>query len=380
MIFAVLDYLRYRRRTGKYGRTGALRFAFIGHPTHRLWPILQEGDVLFVATYGHFLSWLIMYVTDSPFSHAAVYIGNEQIAHMTTGGFAVEGVDALCDSNTAIVPVMLPETAVNRRQKLKDVLRKYRNEPYGWIPAVLKGVRILLARDLPAYRLKFAADLFLLTSVLDALLVIVRRSAIFYWFFLAYLCIVVVAALLFLRNPGKYDRLTPMSFFNALRSHGYKSVLYLDELGKTTPIFVSTDMYVFLPEREALSGEPLRDEFDAMGIAIKSLKADSRPHGEFKIKMETERGRAEFTASYGDFEPEAKRLRVPPELGLSQCLVVSSSLRPRDVCAALLYSCIFAHVHKGYYCNVGLKGGFSPEQALAVARDYIQQCAPSDLA
>lgn len=48
VIFAVVDYVRYRIRRGKYGSNGPLRFGFYGNETQRLWPVLREGDVLFV--------------------------------------------------------------------------------------------------------------------------------------------------------------------------------------------------------------------------------------------------------------------------------------------------------------------------------------------
>src|ERR1700722_9463451 len=98
MIFAVYDYVRYRRRVGPYARNSRASFMAAAWqeeiPAHVL-KLLEDGDIIFMQDFGWVPSWLIMYATSTPVSHVGSYLSGDRIAHMTTGGFSIDPISSL---------------------------------------------------------------------------------------------------------------------------------------------------------------------------------------------------------------------------------------------------------------------------------------------
>lgn len=368
-IFAALDYLRYRRRRGKYGRSGVLRHAFAGTDADTLWPLLRKGDLLLISTGRQFLSWLVMYITDSPLSHLATYIGNGKIAHMTTSGFAIEDIQSLEDEQTFILPMFIPALADDRRDRLDGLIHRMRGERYGWIPVILRGIRILMGRDPRAYRLRFLGDAFFLALLLQGLLFIFSSSLFFFWGFLTYASIVMICFLL----PGHYHSLTPIRFYELMREIGARSILDMRADDTDTPTFVAANMQVFLPRRVPISLQDLKSPIELIGLTMGRSVLQQVSPTEANVTLRTTLFEGRFRVIYGNFEAEASRLKVPPDLALTECLTVrATSIEPTDVLAAAVFGCAFANRHGGYYFNIGLKSGFSPEQSLMIAKSLLE--------
>lgn len=109
MIFAVTDYLSYRLRKGKYGENTSknlMAMGFFGPLPDSVTSFMENGDTIFTQRLDSIFSWGTMYFTQSDCDHCAVYIGNNQIMHMTLGGCRVQAVD-IFDQETRILPLKM---------------------------------------------------------------------------------------------------------------------------------------------------------------------------------------------------------------------------------------------------------------------------------
>lgn len=86
MLFAAVDYLRYRRRAGRYSLDRMEREFGLRVCRPENFPNLDSTpplSMLFSHGYPSIVSWLVMYFTDSPISHVAMFGRNGQIQEAT---------------------------------------------------------------------------------------------------------------------------------------------------------------------------------------------------------------------------------------------------------------------------------------------------------
>lgn len=224
MLFALADCRRYRNRTGRFARDihkSVMGGAFEGSLPDKAFELLSPGDVLLVQTLESPISWLIMYLTSSEISHAAFYLGNREIAHATLSGVRVEPIESLLDPNSRILPGILP-IPDDTRPEIVRAVQQYIGLPYGWIPALLKAIRILSGRDWAYFRWTFFADICMLLFVLDLPFLAAFHRAVITWLAPAYLATVTLNALRWRWKPLKFDGWTakPCDLLRFLESSG----------------------------------------------------------------------------------------------------------------------------------------------------------------
>ena len=175
---------------------------------------MKAGDILFVGSFNCFVSWVVMYLTKSEVSHAAVYLGNGQIAHSTLAGFTIEPVESLFDSNTRILPCIWPMSDKTRVKFEQYIREHYEGAHYAFLTAALKGVRIILGRDWKYFRWSFLFDLALTLSVLDFPLYFILGYPALIWLLVVYLlaipinyCLWRIRPLQFTEKSGKPNEL-----------------------------------------------------------------------------------------------------------------------------------------------------------------------------
>ena len=98
MILAVWDYICFRKLKGRYlpyasGRLSNMCF-YESIPEIFL-EEMKTGDTIIMGNNNNFISWLVMYATDSVYSHLAVYQSDRTIFHMTLEGPIVESIESL---------------------------------------------------------------------------------------------------------------------------------------------------------------------------------------------------------------------------------------------------------------------------------------------
>lgn len=207
MIFALIDYLAYLRRTGRYSRDvnkSVMGGAFQGETPVKVVDLLRPGDVLLVQTLDSPVSWLIMYLTTSEISHVASYLGDGKIIHSTSTGVSIDPIEALFDQDTRVLPTQWDLSDAERVEMVKS-LKSNLGRPYGWTAVLTKGSLILSARDWPYFRWHFAADIVLLLVVLDLPALLLLHHPVLTWIIPLYLLLVTAHWALWKIRPLKFS-------------------------------------------------------------------------------------------------------------------------------------------------------------------------------
>lgn len=109
MLFALWDYLLYRKRCGPYGNNSDKNAMAIGHTTRlprEVVEALDVGDIIFTQGLRSTTSWGVMYFSNADCDHCATYIGNGYIMHMTLSGSRVDKLNVLY-GQTRLLPVKM---------------------------------------------------------------------------------------------------------------------------------------------------------------------------------------------------------------------------------------------------------------------------------
>jgi hypothetical protein len=181
---------------------------------------LKPGDIICVQNFDWWVSWLIMYLTQSSISHVATYLGNRTISDMTLEGVIKVPIDNLYKPEARFLPFILfiPE---NKRKEVEPIHDSLKDKVYYSKLLILKkGLQIIFGRDWSLYRFSFLIDIFLSCLLLDLLtypLVTVHLSPVL---FSLYVIILIINRILWLRKPTyvAYPERTIMGLFNT--GHG----------------------------------------------------------------------------------------------------------------------------------------------------------------
>lgn len=170
MLFALLDYLKFRSQEGRYSRnnsTEPMSYGFEGRLPEKIIRELKPADSILFASFNSWIAWLIMYLTSSQVSHVAMYIGDRRIVHATLSGVAIEPIESLFERKARMLVTRLRIHSGAADSFDESMVRDLIDRPYGYFTAVKKGLRILFGRDWLMFRWKFFADLVLLLVLLD---------------------------------------------------------------------------------------------------------------------------------------------------------------------------------------------------------------------
>lgn len=132
---------------------------------------LQEGDLILVGNFRSWMSWLIMYFTNSQISHAAVYIGDGKILHATLQGSELAPIQTLFKEGVRLLACKMPISDERRksghwRQICKDPV--YSQRRYSFRRVMLEGLWIVSGRDAPFFRWRLFVDMALVFAIGDA--------------------------------------------------------------------------------------------------------------------------------------------------------------------------------------------------------------------
>lgn len=207
VLVAAFDYVRYRLRAGRYSpacierRTGGVlaipeKFQHLEQ--------YQVGDTFFLHTQDSLLSWLVMYYTDSIWSHCGMFSEHEQVIDATAQGVVEHGFYDYCDGKNYVVVRRL-NLNDEQRNKLLKFIRTQIGSAYGWFQAVVMWGRIVLGVQ-DRYRISFMLDLLFVLVILWFLGGRTQQST---WIVMAmfWLYLIVVSANMLIRLARKDPRL-----------------------------------------------------------------------------------------------------------------------------------------------------------------------------
>jgi hypothetical protein len=167
MIVALCDYLSYRMRIGRYsGRAiealgGKLADADHWSGDNRPGP----GQYIVVHTRNSFLSWLVMYFTDSVWSHSAIVVDRGDIVEVTLAGTVAHPFKDCLNDQDYIIASRDSLTMDQQRGIIGDARSRVGVTKFGYRIALHIGLRTLAGRD-SAYRFRLSLDV--ITPVLTA--------------------------------------------------------------------------------------------------------------------------------------------------------------------------------------------------------------------
>ena len=222
MLFALRDYYDYKHRRGRYSRDPDITGAFEGSLNPALLRVLRPGDVLFVQTLDWPLAWLIMYLTRFEVSHVATYLGNGEIGHATLDGFRIEPIKALYGPGARILPSSWALTDDQRTSMAEMFRNDFPGTPYGWLPVVVKGIRLVSGRDWPSFQWRVFLDVALTLMVIDLPFIAWTGAPRVSWLILAHLILVGFNRLRWPVSPLKLSIWTakPLDVFMMVNRHG----------------------------------------------------------------------------------------------------------------------------------------------------------------
>ena len=100
-----------------------------------------------MGSYTNALSWLVMYSTDSNFSHCGAYAGGGKFVHITTSGFSEDNLSDMFGEGTTFLPLSIKDQNGNVIDGSK-VLELWRgSDRYNWKQVTKMGIGYLSFLD-----------------------------------------------------------------------------------------------------------------------------------------------------------------------------------------------------------------------------------------
>lgn len=97
---------------------------------------LLAGDILLSADPG-IASAGIRLLTTSPVSHAAIYVGNGEVAEALRGGVRLRGIDRVLKEETVVAAFRHPVLDEERAQRMSQFAREQVGKPYDFVGVVM---------------------------------------------------------------------------------------------------------------------------------------------------------------------------------------------------------------------------------------------------
>ncbi len=167
MLFASLDYLQYRLQRGAYSRQ-ALEAQGGRLATSTNFPEGgrgEAGNYFVMHTRTSTLSWLIMYLTHSAWSHAGIFARGGYVVDATTAGMLKHRFSDYMDGRSYVMISDLP-LSEEERSNVIERAESLVGAAYGWGKALRMGRRIVLGRH-HNYHPRISADILLTLALLS---------------------------------------------------------------------------------------------------------------------------------------------------------------------------------------------------------------------
>lgn len=160
MFNALMDYARYRMKRGRYAskfiEASGGRLATANNFPQDEFP--KPGQVVISHTPDSFLSWLVMYFTDSIWSHMAAAVVDGEVVETTLEGTVVHPFLDLLNGNDYLLIYSPPSASAEQARAFAESARSLVGvSKYGYLTAAIIGLRLLIGRDIN-YRPRLSAD------------------------------------------------------------------------------------------------------------------------------------------------------------------------------------------------------------------------------
>ncbi|HLX72215.1 MAG TPA: hypothetical protein VKV04_21570 [Verrucomicrobiae bacterium] len=178
MLFALLDYLRYRARQGNY-TTASIRAQGGRLAVSENFPGVETFGPDYIFGYhrvGSVMSWAVMYYTSSIWAHVGHFSENGCVLDVTTTAGVCEHpfFDYLDGKSFVGVKVSKTPFTPSQRAKMLAWGRQHIGERFSWEKIVIFFFAIVLGAH-KKYRFRFSADFAIVALVLSPIALVSKR-------------------------------------------------------------------------------------------------------------------------------------------------------------------------------------------------------------
>jgi hypothetical protein len=160
MFNALMDYARYRMKRGRYAskfiEASGGRLATVENFPPGEFP--KPGQFIISHTPDSFMSWLVMYFTDSIWSHIAAAVDHGEIVETTLEGTIVHPFRDILNGSDYLLVYTPPHLSAEQERALSEAARSLVGvTKYGYPAAAIIFLRLSAGRDIN-YRPRLSAD------------------------------------------------------------------------------------------------------------------------------------------------------------------------------------------------------------------------------
>lgn len=170
MMFALLDYLQYRAERAHYSHDAIVAQGGIlaDDALRERIGKLGAADIYFYHGRGSFLSWAVMYFTNSIWSHVGTCVGGDRIVDATTGGVIEHSLTDYLDGRGYLAFRTVRGITDEQRAAIASHARSTIGAGYNWL-GVLRLFAAIITGYHASFRWRYAADVLVAVACLSAL-------------------------------------------------------------------------------------------------------------------------------------------------------------------------------------------------------------------
>lgn len=167
MIFAVIDYIKYRFHYGKYSlesikKQGGRLATKENVPSPQSF---LPGTNFVYHSFDSFISWLIMYYTSSVWSHCGIIVGDGYVADATTGGFIKHPLADYLDGKGCIAFTRYKEMDEESGKRVAAHAESLVGAAFNYIGVICLFFTVIFGIN-PSYRIRFSLDILISLLIL----------------------------------------------------------------------------------------------------------------------------------------------------------------------------------------------------------------------
>lgn len=184
MLFAALDYLRYRRRRGMYSDEAIRKEGALLATPENFSPVeeLPPCGLVFYSATDSFQSWLVMYYTGSVWSHVATLTYHGNIIDATTRGVIEHPLLDYLDGKSYVAIRRVKGMSDQKADRVIQYMRTTLGGGFNWIGILRLYCYIVLGAHAD-YQFRVSLDVIILFFLISPIALFSRRM----WFGLAIL-------------------------------------------------------------------------------------------------------------------------------------------------------------------------------------------------
>lgn len=168
MIFFITDFVKYNFMWNGYSEKSLEEQNLIICSKQNIESYMNKSkpmDVVFLHTRKSFISWVIMYYTNSPFSHTSLVLKNNIVIEATLQGVVKTPLTEYIDNESYFLVLQPPNITDKQTEKGMQYAESTVGSGFGWYKIILIFLQVLFATS-NSWRLRYSLDIYILLILL----------------------------------------------------------------------------------------------------------------------------------------------------------------------------------------------------------------------